>query len=60
MPPLEAVDGAQVADFAVGKTDAVEKLAGAVTVPYFDAGGRERERGSAAGDEPKQLGDHGA
>lgn len=36
--PLEAIDGAEIADFAVGEADAVEELAGAVAVPDLDAG----------------------
>lgn len=60
MSPLEPVDGTQIADFALGETDAVEVSAAAVAVPNFDAGGGEGERGCAAGDEPEEFGDDGA
>ena len=58
--PLEAVDGAEVADGAVGQADLVQELARAVAVPDLDVGGGEREGRGAAGDEPEQLGDDGA
>lgn len=60
MAPLEAVDGAEIADGAVGEPDAVEIRPAAVAVPDLDAGGGERQRGGAAGDEPEELGDDGA
>lgn len=60
MAPLEAVDGTEVADRAVGETDAVEVFAAAVAVPDFDPGGGEGLRGGAAGDEPEEFGDNGA
>lgn len=41
MAPLEAVDGTEVTDGAVGETDAVEVFAAAVAVPDFDPGGGE-------------------
>jgi len=60
MAPLKAVDGAEVADFAVGETDAVEVFTGGVAVPDFYTGGGEGEGGGAAGDEPEELGDDSA
>jgi len=60
MPPLEPVHGSQIPLFTVRKTHGVEKLAGSVTVPDFDAGGGEGEGGGAAGDEPEEFGDYGA
>lgn len=60
MPPLEAVDGAEVADGAVREPDAVEIRPAAVAVPDLDAGGGQRDGGGAAGDEPEELGDDGA
>lgn len=38
MPPLKAVYGSQVPDFAVRETHAVEELTAAVAIPDFDAG----------------------
>ena len=58
--PLEAVDGAEVTDFAVCEAQVVEELAGAVAVPDFDAFGREGEGGGGALDEPEEFGDYGA
>lgn len=58
--PLEAIDWAQVADFAVVQAEVVEELARAVAVPDLDALGGEREGGGVALDEPKELGDYGA
>lgn len=60
MPPLKAVDGAQVADLAVGESDAIEELAGPVAVPDLDADVAEGGRGCVALDEPEELGDDGA
>lgn len=60
VPPLEAVDGAQVADVAVREPDAVEELAGPVAVPDLDADVAEGGGGGVALDEPEQLGDDGA
>ncbi len=60
MAPLEAVDGAEVADGAVGEADTVEVGPAAVAVPDGDASGGEGERGGAAGDEPEELGGDGA
>lgn len=53
--PLEAVDGAQVADLAVRQAGAVEELARSVAVPDLDAGLGQRQRRRAALDEPQQL-----
>lgn len=60
VPPLEAVDGAQVADLAVGEPHAVEELAGAVAVPDLDADVAEGRGRGVALDEPEELGDDGA
>lgn len=60
VPPLKPVDGAQVADVAVGQADAVEELAGAVAVPDLDADVAEGGGGGVALDEPEELGDDGA
>lgn len=60
VPPLEAVDGAQVADVAVRQADAVEELAGAVAVPDLDADVAEGLGRGVALDEPEELGDDGA
>lgn len=57
--PLEAVDGAQVTDLAVGQADAVEELAGPIAVPDLDADVVEGEGGCVALDEPEELGDDG-
>ena len=59
VPPLEAVNGAEVAGGAVGEAERVEELARAVAVPDFYALGGEGLRGSVAGDEPEELGDDG-
>ena len=58
--PLEAVDGTEVAFFAVGEADAVKEGAGAVAVPDLDALGGERVGGGVAADEPEEFGDDGA
>lgn len=60
VPPLEAVDGAQVADVTVGEPHAVEELAGTVAVPDLDADVAEGGGGGVALDEPEELGDDGA
>lgn len=60
VPPLKAVDGAQVADVTVGEANAVEELAGAVAVPDLDADVAEGGGGGVALDEPEELGDDGA
>ena len=59
MPPLEAVDGPQVADGPVRQPHAVEEGAAAVALPDSDAGGGEAEAGAGAGDEPEQFADDG-
>jgi hypothetical protein len=38
MPPLEAVDGTQITNFAVRKTHAVKKFSRPITIPNLDAG----------------------
>jgi len=58
--PLEPIDRAQVALFAMRQADAVEEGAAAVAVPDLDALRGEGEGGRAAGDEPEELGDDGA
>jgi len=60
VPPLEAVDGAEVALGAPGEPDAVEVRAAAVAVPDLDAGRGEGERRRRAADEPQELGEDGA
>jgi len=60
MPPLEAVDGAEITGGAVREPDAVEIRPAAVAVPDLNAGGGKRDGGGAAGDEPEELGDDGA
>ena len=44
----------------MGKAYAVEVFAGAISVPDFDAGGREWEGGCGARNEPEEFGDDGA
>lgn len=60
MSPLEAVHGAQVADFPVRETDFVEVFARAVAVPDFDPRFAEGYGGGRAGDEPEEFGEDGA
>ena len=60
MPPLEAIDRSQVPFFTVGKADAVEVFAGAISVPDFYPGRREGEGGCGARNEPEEFGDDGA
>jgi hypothetical protein len=57
VPPLEAVDGTKVADFAVGETEVVEEFARPIAVPDLDAGFAEGEGGCFAFDEPQELED---
>ena len=59
VPPLKAVDGAQVADLAVGEADAVQELARPVAIPDLDARLAQREGGCVGLDEPEELGDDG-
>lgn len=58
--PLEAVDGAQVADLAVREPEVVEELARPVAVPDLDILRAQGGGGRVALDEPQELGDDGA
>lgn len=58
VPPLEPIDGAQVAHLAVRQPHAVEKLARAIAVPDLDALLAERERRGRARDEPEEFGEN--
>lgn len=60
MPPLEAINRAEIAFVAVGEADTVEVGAAAVAVPDFDVLVGEGEGGRAAGDEPEEFCYYGA
>ena len=60
MPPLETIDGAQVAFLVVREAYRVEEFARAIAVPDLDASFGERLGRGAASDEPQQLAHDGA
>jgi hypothetical protein len=55
MPPLEAIDWAQVSFLSGGKSQAVQKVSGSIGIPDFHSLGRQFLSICGSLDKPQQL-----